>query len=468
MMKRLIIACLVLLPAAIHGQARGAPGGRCAFQFFNRYPTEPRLAINTLPSGVRQIFVGGGVRAVCAAQSITILADSMELYENTRITYLIGNVHYTEPRLTLDAERLTYWENEERLRAEINVDATLPSGTNLKGPLVDYYRAARGLRTRTRMVAPRRPTILIVDDANGGTPSEPMQVVANTVVMEADSLVYASGEVVLTRPDLVARGDSAYVDNGSEFARLMRGPVVEGKGERPFTLTGRVVDVHGRSRELERAVSTGNGKLESDSTVITADTLDFRMEESRLVRAFAWGPTRARVTSPSYDVLADSLDVRMPNQRVEHVYAVGQAFMESDPDSTLFRSEERDWLRGDTIIAQFDTSEAARQDTTSVAIEQLHAIGNAKSFYQLAPQDTAAVKPAVNYVTGRTIRVQFDDRQVERVAVTGQATGVYLEPGQGGNPQEAPTSRPPVTPPATRPPTPPTPNSTGRPPGVAP
>lgn len=459
MTKRLVLALLMLLPAAASAQARGAPGGRCAFQFFARYATDPRLVINTLPSGARQIFIGGGVRAVCAAQNITLVADSMEHYENTRTTFLIGNVHYEEPRLTLDAERLTYWENEERLRAERNVDATLPSGTNLKGPVVDYYRAARGLRTRTRMVAPQRPTILLVDRDEGGSTSEPTQVVANTVIMEADSLVYASGDVVLTRTDMVARGDSAFVDNGNEFARLMRRPVVEGKGERPFTLTGRVVDVYGRTRELERAVAIGEGRVVSDSTVITADTLDFRMEDGQLVRAFAWGPTRARVTSPTYDVLADSLDVRMPNQRVEHVYAVGQAYMESDPDSTLFRSEERDWLRGDTIIAQFDTSEAARQDTTSrVAIEQLDALGNARSFYQLKPQDSAAVKPAVNYVSGRTIRVQFDNRQVERVAVTGQASGVYLEPGQAA---ASPTA-PPGTPAANRPPTPP--DSVRRPP----
>ena len=466
--RGVVLALVLLAPIAASAQARGAPGGRCAFQFFQRYQTAPRLAVNTLPSGARHIFLGGGVRAVCAAQNITVLADSMESYEDSRITNLIGNVHYTEPRLTLEAARLTYWENEERLRAEINVDATLPSGTNLKGPVVDYYRAARGLRPRTRMVAPRRPTILIVDQADG-TSSEPTQVVANTVVMEADSLMYASGQVVLTRTDMVARGDSAFVDNGREFARLMREPVVRGTGERPFTLTGRVVDVFGRSRELERALSIGDGRLVSDSTIITADTLDFRMVDGRLARAFAWGPTRARVTSPSYDVLADSLDVQMPNQRVERVYAVGHAFIESDPDSTLFRSEERDWLRGDTIIAQFDTSEAARRDTTSVAIEQLDALGSARSFYQLAPRDTSALRPAINYVTGKTIRVLFDDRQVERVSVTGQASGVYVEPEQiadAPTTPQAPQANPAIRPPT--PPTPPTPDAARQPPAEAP
>ena len=120
-----------------------------------------------------------------------------------------------------------------------------------------------------------------------------------------------------------------------------------------------------------------------------------------------------------------------------------------------FRSDERDWLRGDTIIAQFDTSEAARRDTAGVAIEQLDALGRARSFFQLAPRDTSAMRPAINYVTGRTISVTFEDRQVDGVAVEGQASGVYLEPDQVAG--VAPAQQPAVPQPATRPPTPPTP-----------
>ncbi|HUF30979.1 MAG TPA: hypothetical protein VMM77_10035 [Gemmatimonadaceae bacterium] len=450
--RALGIALLVMVPALAAAQARGAPGGPCAFRFFPRYATAPRLNVTTLPSGARHIFLGGGVRAVCDAQNITVVADSLESYEDSRITNLIGNVHYTEPRLTLDAQRLTYWENEERLRAEVDVDATLPSGTNLTGPVVEYFRVARGIRPRSRMVAPQRPTIRIVERDGAGQTSEPIIVVANRVVMEADSLVYAAGNVVLTRPDMVARGDSALVDNGTEFARLMRQPVVEGKGERPFTLTGRIIDVFARDRKLERAISMGEATALSDSTTIAADTLDFRLVDAQLERAFAWGPTRARVTSPTYDVLADSLDVRMPNQRVERVYAVGEAFIESDPDDTRFRSEERDWLRGDTIIAEFDTTQAAQDDSAGVAIKLLNAIGNARSFFQLVPRDTTVGRPAINYVTGRTITVDFANREVQRVSVLDQASGVYLEPNEraAATPAARPQTTTPV--PASRPP----------------
>jgi hypothetical protein len=54
--------------------------------------------------------------------------------------------------------------------------------------------------------------------------------------------------------------------------------------------------------------------------------------------------------------------------------------------------------------------------------------GNARSYYQLAPRDTTALKPAINYVRGRDLTVAFADRQVHTVTVTDSATGVYLEP----------------------------------------
>jgi hypothetical protein len=227
-----------------------------------------------------------------------------------------------------------------------------------------------------------------------------------------------------------------------------------------------VIDVFAQERRLERAVSRGNARAVSDSTTITADTLDFRLVDAQLERAFAWGPSRARVVSPSYDVLADSLDVQMPNQRVERVYAVGDAFIESDPDSTRFRSAERDWLRGDTITAQFDTTELARRDTTrsDIAIEQLDARGNARSFYQLVPRDTTTGRPAINYVTGRAITVSFEDRQVENVAVMDQASGVYLEPGENADAPAAAARSTPSSPPRTRPASPPArPTPPGRP-----
>ena len=436
---------LALFGAPVAAQQPPEPAGECPLlvdPLPGRQP--PRVQIILQPSGNRNAFVGGGARFQCPPQSITVTADSIEYYGDTRLLYLIGNVHYTEPRLTVDSDRLTYWMAEERLRAEGRVDATLPSGTRMTGPQADYFRPLPPVRRTARMIAPGRPTIRLVEQDRSGRPTDPTTVVANTVVMEGDSLVYASGRVEITRPDVVARGDSAAMDSGREWARLMRNPIVEGRGERPFVLSGTVIDLQARQRALERVLAIGKARAVSDSLTITADTLDFRMDSSRLQRAYAWGSSRARAVSPSYDIVADSLDVRMPGQRLREVLAVHLAFAQSMPDTTRVRTSERDWLRGDTIVALFDTA-AASDSSRQASVRQLTALGNARSFYQVAAKDSGETRPAVNYVAGRVIAVHFANREVQRVAITEQTAGVYAEPAttSGSTPPAQSSERPP-------------------------
>jgi hypothetical protein len=158
---------------------------------------------------------------------------------------------------------------------------------------------------------------------------------------------------------VIARGDSAAMDQGREWARLMRRPTIEGRGTRPFTLTGAVIDLFARNRALERVLTMGTGRVVSEDMTLTADTLDFRMEQALLQRAYAWGPARARAVSPSYDITADSMDVQMPGQRLTEVRALRQAYAQSRPDTLRIRTSERDWMRGDTILATFDPPVAA-------------------------------------------------------------------------------------------------------------
>ncbi len=429
MKVRLAAAALVL--AARASGAQGAPGGggTCELEYFARTPgAEPRVNAMRQPSGAFNYFIGGGVVARCPAQSMTLESDSAEYYGDSRTLYLIGSVHYTEPRATLDATRLTYYMPEERIHLDGNVRAVLPSGTTMSGPSADYYRAVPRLRPRARLVAPGRPTIQLAQrDSVTGQPSPPTEVVANTVVMDGDSLAYASGRVVITRPDVIARGDSAAMDQGREWARLMRRPQIEGRGQRPFTLTGTVIDLFARNRVLERVLTVGTGRVVSEDMTLTADTLDFRMADALLQRAYAWGPSRARAVSSAYDILADSMDVQMPGQRLTEVRAVRGAYAQSRPDTVRIRTSERDWMRGDTIQAAFDPPPAA--DTSGrPRIRELVARGNARSFYHIASGDTATRTPALNYVVGSSITVAFANQEVRTVTVSEQATGVYLTP----------------------------------------
>lgn len=420
---------------------------------------ESRTFLNKNPTTEKYVtYVGGGVTGRCRREDITITADSAEFYEDNRIYYLVGNVKYREKRINLDADRLSYFGADEKLLLENNVRATLPSGTSMRATTGEYYRAIRGMRMNSRLIGRGRPTIDMIEKDSLGKEGAPVNLVADLIIAEGDSLFYASKNVVLTRTDLVAKSDSGYVDNGRQFARLMIGPVIESKGSEPYTLKGKAIEIFARNRQAERVISKDSGNAVSKELTLTADTIDLRVTDQKLNRAFAFG-RRAHATTPERDVFADSLHVIMPNQRIREFFAVGAAYAESDPDSVKIKSDERDWLRGDTIHAVFDSLPA--KDTTSRPdIRSLVASGNASSYYQVPSSDTTQHgRPAINYVRGRLIDVTFEKDEARVVRVVDQATGVYLEPTnpsdtsrtKSNNTRQRPVARPPTV----RPPRPP-------------
>jgi hypothetical protein len=381
-----------------------------------------------LPSGEYNNFVGGGITGHCPLQQITLIADSAEWFGDLHMWHLVGHVHYTEPRITMDSDVATYFLTDEHLVSEGNVHTLLPSGTTLVGPHVEYYRAAPKIRTTAHMVAPGRPTINVVEKDTTGKPSEPTVVIANTVVMDGDSLVYASKDVVITRTDVIATGDTATMNSETEFARLMKSPKIVSRGKKQFILYGEVIDLFGKDHALQRVLSKGKAKSISDSATMTADTIDFRMQAGLMQRAYAWGKSRAHAVNPTYDVLSDSIDLRMPGQRTREIRAVRKAYAQSLPDTAKLHTKEKDWMRGDTITAHFDSVQAPGDTSSQPQMRQLIAQGSAQSFYQLAAKDSGVVGPAINYVKGRDISIAFANRVVQTVDIIEKAEGVYLEP----------------------------------------
>jgi hypothetical protein len=433
--------------------ARGQEGTQCSFE-----SNHPVVVI-----GQQNTFTGGGVVVRCPAKRITLRADSLESYGAERRIFLVGNVDYDEPRLKLKSDQLTYFVPEERVVAVGHVNATLPSGSRLVGPQAEYRRVAPRIRTISEMTAIGRPSVTLVEGpdarrdsttARRDTARPPTVVTANTLFVRGDSLIYGSGQVNIRRPDLTANSDSIFLDSGREFMRLLRSPRIEGRRDRPYRLSGQVIDVYSRNRQLERVVAKGTGSAVSEDMTLTADTIELRVASDLLQQAVAWGPTGARAVSPTQTITADSITAAMPNQHVRTVTASRRAYAEAKPDTARVRTTEKDWLRGDTIVARFDTTVAAPKDTArQPEIRQLVARGNATSLYHLAPADSAARVPAINYVTGEVITIAFDSQRVARVTVAGQRSGVYLEPSdtatatprsgrQGANPGGVPPTQP--------------------------
>ena len=131
-----------------------------------------------------------------------------------------------------------------------------------------------------------------------------------------------------------------------------------------------------------------------------------------------------------------------------------KAYAESNPDSGVV-SKQRDWMRGDTIVAHFD-SLAVGDTSSKPRIREITAEGRASSFYQMKSSKGPATEPTVNYVRGRIIDIIFEDRKVATVTVIDKATGVLIEPAAVstvGKPAATPTQAkplPPVKPPVIR------------------
>ena len=450
------IFAAILSLVAVGQAAAQTPARECLLQY-ETSSGNTRTNAQKTASGQYNFFQGGGVTYHCEGQDNTLQADSAEYYGDQKVLYLIGSVHYTEPRAKVDSDRMTYFQIEDRLRAEGNVNVRTQTGTTIRGPVMDYYRATT-TRPLTRTIATGRPRMQIVQKATGNTPPEPVDVVSNTLVSEGDNLVYASGSVEITRPDLLAKGDSVFLDGQREFARLMRTPSVQSRKGRSFTLTGGIIDLYSHNRNLERVVATPSGHVLSQDLELTADSVDLRVAANQLNRIIAWGrKSRATALSPDRQVFADSIDALMPGQRLREVRAIGKAYANSIPDTTRIVSTERDWMRGDSVIAEFD-SIPARDTTSKPQAKRIVANGNASSFYQLANSGPAKTLPNLNYVRGRIITVTFVNKTVDKVDVVDQATGVYLEPSttgtkageKSGTPAKTGTSQPAKPPTTTR------------------
>jgi hypothetical protein len=398
----------------------------CNLELYNNDSTTTLMV--KMPSGQYNSYYGRGVRGKCTNTDQKLAGDSLEAIGDAKSYTIIGRAHYEEQRIRLDADRINYYQLDERVLAEGNVVAITDKGTTMRGPRAEYFRATPGMRRESRLVANGRPvTKLSPADAGGGT-TDTVEVVADQITDIADSLIYAGGSVVITRPDLISTSDSATMDGGKEWARLTGRPRIEGRGESKFTLVGKQVDLWSKERRLERVLSADSAVATSDDMTLGADSIDLRLTDQKLSRAYAWGASRAKARTTDRDILADSIDIEMPGQVIRELRALRGAQASSKTDSTRFVSTETDWLRGDTIVASFDSVRAPGDSAAKPQIRRILAAGSAASFYQVASAQGPKAAPNLNYVKGKAITVSFGaDRAVSTVSVREKAAGVYLE-----------------------------------------
>ncbi len=434
-MRRAIgLAAWMLVPVSLSGQVKPAQppkplpqavgqSGRCIFQIDN---VDRQGAVNETPNGTNY-FAGGNVRLRCRGTQISIQSDSVAAYGGSVVQF-IGSVKYRDSTVTMDADRGTYYKAGERWEARGRVQThNLTTGSSLAGPSLDYFRAVKGVRDTLEMYAVGRPSIDYIPADSASRQAEPYVIVGDRVRFKGDDRIWAGGKVTIDRSDFAARSDSMRLDTGkgSDGALIGGDPVLRGLGPDSFRLSGKRVDLKLANREINRLVARGSAHAVSRDLDLVADTIALDLEQKKLVHTFAWGdPSRTFANSSAYAMRAESLAIDSPGQQLREVRGFRTAWLGGAVDTL---SKERDWMRGDTIVAQFASADSAGK--SRAVLSRIEARKLAQS-YHLDPNARAPERPSINYARGDVIIVTMHPPEtggVDRVDVRGKVDGVQLE-----------------------------------------
>jgi hypothetical protein len=410
------VAMALPVPAAAQSE-------RCVFQISN---VDRKGAVVETPQGTNY-FAGGNVQLSCRGLQVTMRSDSVAAYGGT-VVHFIGNVKYRDSTLTMDADRGTYYRNGEKWEARGRVVTNnLRTGSKLTGPALDYYRVVKGVRDTLEMFSTGRPRIEYTTTEPGSKPGEPYIIVADRVRLKGSDRLWAGGKVTIDRSDFSARGDSLRLDTGkgSDGTLIGGNPVMRGLGRDSFNLTGRRLDLRLSGRELTYVIAKGSAHAVSKEWDLVADTIGLDIKNRKLEQTLAWGDsTRPHATSPAYAMRADSLALDTPGQQLKEVRGFGKSWLGGTIDP---RTKQRDWMRGDTVVAQFVQRDSA--GTSRAALNRIVARKSAQSFH-LDPNPKHPERPSINYARGDVIVMTMKHGArtgVDRVDVQGQVDGIQLE-----------------------------------------
>lgn len=420
--RRRLAGVLPALAGLAGAVPAAAQGSRCTFQIDN---VDRQGAVVETPRGTNY-FAGGNVRLSCRGTKISMQSDSVAAYGGNVVQF-IGRVRYRDSTITMNADRGTYYKAGERWEARGRVATTnLTTGSTLTGPSLDYFRVVRGVRDTFEMYAVGRPRIKYVTSDSAGRAEEPYLIVADRVRFKGNDRVWGGGKVTIDRSDFAARGDSLRLDTGkgSDGTLLGGTPTLRGLGPDSFTISGNRIDLELDRRELTYLVAKGKGHAVNREWDLVADTIALDINGRKLEQTLAWGEkVRPSAKSPSYAMIADSLALDTPGQQLREVRGFGRAWL----GGTMHPGDERDWMRGDTVVARFAARDSA--GTTRALLTRIEARQAAQS-YHLDTNVRMPARPSINYARGDAIVVTMkegDVRGVERVDIRGRVDGIQLE-----------------------------------------
>jgi hypothetical protein len=131
---------------------------------------------------------------------------------------------------------------------------------------------------------------------------------------------------------------------------------------------------------------------------------------------------------------ADSLALDTPAQRLTEVRGFGSAWLGGTVNQAI---NDRDWMRGDTVVAHFTPVDSAGKARSRLA--RIDARHGAQS-YHIDANTKLPTRPSINYARGDAITVTMrngDSTGVDRVDVRGKVDGVQLEASPDSTPADS-------------------------------
>lgn len=396
---------------------------RCQFVIDNVDREGTRVEV---APGVVNYFAGGNVRFRCANLPVRIASDSVASYQGTVIQF-VGRVRYRDSTTEMTADFGTYLRDAEKWEARGNVRLdNLRNGSALRGPMLDYFRTARGLRDTTEMYADQRPTLTLpVRDSTGGN-GAPYVVVADRIRLRGSDQLWGGGRVTIDREDLRGRGDSLQLDTAPRGdGALVGNAVVRRIAADSFELRGRRIDLGLDQRELRQVIARDSASLAGSDLTLTGDNIRLEIRQRTVGQTTAWGRGRRPLAlSRDYEIRGDSLAFDTPDQVLEEIRAFRDAWLGAKPDS----AGDRDWVAGDSVVASFTQRDSA--GTKRPLLQRLQATGNGKALYRFTQQGQP--RASFNYTKADlilvTMRLVGDSVQVDSVHARGGVEGLHLQP----------------------------------------
>jgi hypothetical protein len=426
---------LLLRPCVVAAVLAGSPAAaqqsqRCQFVIENVDREGARIEVSP---GVINYFAGGNVRFRCSNVAVRISSDSVASYQGVVVQF-VGNVRYRDTTSEITADFGTYFKDSDKWEARSSPGRTvllrnLKDGSTLRGPSLDYFRAAPGLRQESEMYADQRPTVTIPVRDSTGTGRDPYVVLGDRIRTRGDDKVWAGGRVTIDRSDFRGRGDSLDFDSGKGSAAALVGRAsMHREAADSFDLVGQRIDLQLDQKELTYVTARDSARLRGTDLTLDGDVIGLDVNRRQVEQTVAWGKiVRPLALSSDYEIRGDSVAFDTPGQTLREIRAFRSAWIGAKPDSG---TGDRDWIAGDSVRATFATRDSA--GVKRPALDRIESRGSARALYRF--RQPGEKQPSVTYNKADlivvTMRLIGDSVTVDSVYARGGVDGVHVQPAR--------------------------------------